>query len=54
MKNVGDDVYEVSAFVRNTGFLPTCGSERAKELKKARPLTAEIRRGKISGRIRGP
>lgn len=42
VKNVGDDVYEVSAFVRNTGFLPTCGSERAKELKKARPLTAEI------------
>jgi murein tripeptide amidase MpaA len=41
-RRVGEGVYEVSAFVRNTGFLPTCGSHRARDLKKARPLTAEL------------
>lgn len=42
-KTVGEGVYEVGAFVRNKGFLPTCGSHRARDLKKARPLTAEIK-----------
>ncbi|MGB4026539.1 MAG: hypothetical protein WBL52_07340, partial [Bacillota bacterium] len=39
---LGDGVYEVSAVVKNVGFLPTYGSHKALELKKAKPLTAEI------------
>ena len=39
---LGSQVYEVSAWVKNTGFLPSFGSETAQRLKKAAPLTAEL------------
>ena len=39
---LGDGVYEVSAVVKNVGFLPTYGSHKALQLKKAEPVTAEL------------
>jgi len=45
---LGDGVYAVSALVKNAGFLPTYGSQMARQLKKAEPLTAEI-----CGTVRG-
>ncbi|HHY16604.1 MAG TPA: carboxypeptidase [Firmicutes bacterium] len=36
------EVYEVSALVKNVGFLPTFGSHQAKQLAQARPLVAEL------------
>ena len=38
---LGDGVYEVSAVVKNVGFLPTYGSHKACA-KKAEPVTAEL------------
>lgn len=39
---LGDRVYEVSALVKNVGFLPTYGSQKALQLKKVEPVTAEL------------
>ncbi len=39
---LGEGVYEVSATVRNTGYLPTFGSYLARENKMVEPLQAEI------------
>jgi len=41
-KSLGDGVYELSAIVRNLGFLPSFGSYQAQLVNKAQPLEAEV------------
>ncbi len=41
-KLLEDGVYEVSVLVKNTGFLPTLGSYRSKQLENVRPIVAEL------------
>lgn len=41
-KPLADGIYEISALVKNVGFLPTYGSHRARQLKKVKPLTAGL------------
>ncbi len=41
-KAIGAGVYEVSALVRNAGYLPSFGSYQAHAVNKAEPLEAEI------------
>jgi len=41
-KLLGEGVYEVSARVRNLGYLPTYGSQQALNMKKIEPLSAAI------------
>lgn len=51
-----DGVYEVSALVKNIGFLPTFGSYRSKQLENVPPLVAELSSvgeedGEVVGRV---
>jgi len=42
-KKLGEGVYEVSALVKNIGYLPTFGSYQAQVVNKGEPLEAEVR-----------
>jgi murein tripeptide amidase MpaA len=41
-EHLGDGVYRVEVVVRNRGYLPTNITEKAKEIKAARPVTVEL------------
>lgn len=41
-RSLGEGVYEVSALVRNAGYLPTFGSYQAQAVNKAEPIEVEI------------
>lgn len=40
--HLGDGVYRVEVVVKNSGYLPTCGSEQAKTVKAVKPILAEV------------
>ena len=52
--SLGEDVWQISAVVRNTGYLPTSGTEQARQMGQAKPVTVELLLPEGAAVLQGP